>query len=103
VPAVSLSPYETVGLIVGLGVIVAALVITAHLRPPSMVIMAVSILTLALLAAWLAAPDRADNLIPLVGVGLGALAGAVTNIFDRKDKDDDGSSLPPPSGPPVGD
>lgn len=80
---------DAVLLIIGLAVVVIALIITASLQPPSMVIMGVSIITLALLAAWIADPNRADNLVPLIGVGIGALSGAVTNIFrEKSDKGD---------------
>lgn len=78
----ALTGVEQAGLLVGVVVIAAALVYTARLRPPAMVTMAVSILTLALLAAWVADPERADNLIPLIGVGLGALASALSALFD---------------------
>jgi sulfite exporter TauE/SafE len=92
--AAALSGYEVVGVLVGLAIVTAALVIAARLKPPSMVVMAVSLLTLALLAAWVADPNRADNLVPLIGVGLGALAGALSNIFDKREP-----PLPPDSSP----
>jgi Na+/glutamate symporter len=84
-----LSGTELLTLLVALAIVTGALIATARLRPPSMVTLAVSILTLALLAAWVADPGRADNLVPLIGVGVGALATALSNIFDPKDKPDD--------------
>jgi hypothetical protein len=43
---------------------------------------------LAILGAWIADPLRADTLIPLLGVALGGLVSALTNLFDNRRKDD---------------
>jgi hypothetical protein len=79
---VALTGVEQLSLAIGLIVVLAALVVAARLPPPTMVTMAVAILTLAVLAAWVADPGRADNLVPLIGVGIGALATALTSVFD---------------------
>jgi ABC-type enterochelin transport system permease subunit len=72
---------EIVGLIVSLVVVSAALVVVAHYSPPHVVTLAVALLTVAMLAAWVASPQRAESLVPLIGVGVGALATALTAVF----------------------
>jgi hypothetical protein len=85
--AAVLTRWEIAGLLAATAIIAAALVLAARHPPPTMVTMAMALLSLALLAAWVADPGRADSLVPLIGVGLGALAGALTSLFPH-DKDD---------------
>lgn len=90
-----LSTMQTIGLLVGLAIVTAGLLLAARHPPPTMVTMGMALITLAILAAWVADPARADNLIPLLGVGLGALASALTSLFDPDRKKDDGGDGEP--------
>jgi ABC-type enterochelin transport system permease subunit len=83
---IALNPTETIGLLISLLIVTVALGLASRARPPAMVTMAVALLTLAVLAAWVADPKRADNLVPLIGVGIGALATALTSMFDPANK-----------------
>jgi hypothetical protein len=77
----SLTGGELVSLGFGLAVIAGALIAIARFRPAATVTLALALITVALLAAWVADPGRADSLVPLIGVGVGALASALTSLF----------------------
>jgi hypothetical protein len=88
---VTLDAVSVAGLVVGLAVVVWAMMRAARLKPPALVVTATALITLGLIAAWLAAPERGSDLAPLIGTGLGALAAGVTAVFGGRD------DPPPPS------
>jgi ABC-type enterochelin transport system permease subunit len=79
---------ETVGLLVGVAIVSGSLLYASFRPAPSMALAAVALFGLAILGAWIADPLRADTLIPLLGVALGGLVSALTNLFDNRRKDD---------------
>jgi hypothetical protein len=82
---VSLDAVSVAGLVAGLAVVVWAMMRAARLKPPALVVTATALITLGLIAAWLAAPERGGDLAPLIGTGLGALAAGVTAVFSDRD------------------
>jgi hypothetical protein len=69
-------------LLVTAGVVSFVLLRSARLKAPSMVVLAVSMLTLvALFGATTASTETATALITLAGVGLGGLVSALKSIF----------------------
>lgn len=82
----NLSIAAIVGLVVGLAVVTYSLVKAASRKPPTLVIISTALLGLALVAAWIAAPDRGDALLPLLGTALGALAAGVSATFRGGDE-----------------
>jgi hypothetical protein len=85
---VNLSIAAIIGIVVGLAIVTYSLVKAASRKPPTLVIISTALLGLALVAAWIAAPDRGDTLLPLLGTALGALAAGVSATFgSHKDGD----------------
>lgn len=76
------------------GVIAFSLLRAASKDQAGMVTIAVSILTMVAIVGFVATSQEA--LVTLAGAGMGALAGAVTNLFG---KPDDGESSGDVSGP----
>jgi hypothetical protein len=85
------------GIVLCLTVVVAALGIASRRQPPTLVVTATALVTLALIAAWVAAPERGADLAPLVGTGLGALAAGVANVTGGRPPDPGGGPPPPPT------
>jgi hypothetical protein len=44
-----------------------------------------ALVALGLIAAWIAAPERGDSLLPIIGAAVGALAAGVSNVTGGKD------------------
>jgi hypothetical protein len=49
------------------------------------VIVSTALVALALVAAWIAAPERGDSLLPLLGACVGSLAAGVAAVTGGKD------------------
>jgi hypothetical protein len=49
------------------------------------VIVSTALVALGLIAAWIAAPERGDSLLPIIGAAVGALAAGVSNVTGGKD------------------
>ena len=70
------------------GVLAFVLLRAATKRADAMVTVALSILTLVSIVGFVA--TQAEALITLAGAGVGALAGALTNLFGDKPRSTDG-------------
>jgi hypothetical protein len=73
------------GLVAGLAVVTYTLVRVASRRQPALVIVSTALVALALVAAWIAAPERGDSLLPILGAAVGALAAGVAAVTGGKD------------------
>lgn len=72
----------------GLGfLLVWALVIVSRHEPPALVVTTLGLLTLVALVAFAATAN--EVLGTLAATGIGALAGAVTDVFGKRRRDDD--------------
>ena len=77
-----------IGVIVGSAwVLTWGLLRAATLPHPMAVVIALSILTSLSIGAALMADELADQFTTLAATGIGAIAGAVTSAYNRKDDD----------------
>ena len=75
-----------IGVIVGCAwVLTWGLLKAARLPHPMAVVIALSILTALSIGAALMADELADQFTTLAATGIGAIAGAVTSSYNRKD------------------
>jgi hypothetical protein len=76
---------QILGLVAGLAVVTFTLVRVASRRQPALVIVSTALVALGLIAAWIAAPERGDSLLPLLGACVGSLAAGVAAVTGGKD------------------
>ena len=69
------------------GVLTFALLRAAAKKADAMIVVSVSLLTLVAIVGFIA--TQYEALITLAGTGVGALAGAITNLFGDKPRKDD--------------
>lgn len=72
---------------VGIG-LVWAIIKVRHEPAPAMLTITLGLLTLVCILGYFLSKD--NTLGTLAGAGLGALAGSLTNVLQRKDKDKEG-------------